>query len=97
MWEEVVGASLWISDGFRWMSCTWICIFSQVLYALGLEMTVWDDFPMILHGFAPRNPKKNVKTIQNTNSYMKFGPGPQTYTKQTENLSEYRLEIVVFP
>ena len=38
--------------------------FSQILHVLGLEMTFWDDFPMILHGFAPRNPKNALNSLR---------------------------------
>ena len=51
--------------------------FSQILHFLGLEMIFWDDFPMILHGFAPRNKQKHVKINKNYDFYIKFGPGPK--------------------
>ena len=36
---------------------------------------------MILHGIASRNPKNNICLTKKCYTYIKNGPGPETYTK----------------
>ena len=58
MWEEVVGASLWISAAFHWILVDFFHVdlhsFVDILFILGLDMTFWDGFRrimnVILHG-----------------------------------------------
>ena len=54
MWEEVVGAALWISVDVHWIrvDILHVDLHLFVFCVLGLEVTFWDDFHMILHGFA---------------------------------------------
>ena len=63
----------------------------EILHVLGLEMTFWDDFQMILHGFAPRNPKNMLKQVNTYIFILNLGRRPNKYMKNKENLSEYRL------
>ena len=55
MWEVVVGASLWISPDFQWILMEFLHVdltFYPIWHISGLAMFFWDDFQMILHGFA---------------------------------------------
>ena len=36
----------------------------QILHIAGLEMTFWNDFHVILHGFAPRISQNTLKLIK---------------------------------
>ena len=41
---------------------------------------------MILHGYAPRNQKKYIKTVKNTSVCIEFRPEPIKYTSKKRKL-----------
>ena len=55
-----------------------------MLHVLGLEMTFWCNFIMILHGFSSRKPGNTLKPSKNKYLY-KNGPGPKQTTKIKNN------------
>ena len=57
VWEEMMGASLRM--GFLHVDSN--CSIFVVPFAKGLEISFWNDFTMILHGFCFKEPKNQAK------------------------------------
>ena len=65
----------------------WMCIFFKILQDSGPEMTFWDSFRMILHGFVSTNFKNTCITKHqkyNARTISKFWtqPNPKQKTEQ---------------
>ena len=71
--QNLLGLSLLSTEhfqnGFRWISCTWIYIFYQILTRFNLELSFWSNFRMVLHGFVARISKNMFKLIK-TNIFI---------------------------